>query len=154
MDVSDLNEISGKVKNWQKEETRYFLSLPRKNFIFAIVAFLGLCTTFLPWADVIVGFYAQALAVGLHFFFGWLVFLVFISVIGVLLFNKYVKLPEPVAVKIPIWGALAAVLLSIGFITGHLFNVQYGSYLCLAISVIFLLVVLFYDKIFPDKRTL
>jgi hypothetical protein len=154
MDIPDLNEIGGKVNNWQKEERRHFLSLPLKNYILSIISFLGLCTTFLPWADVIVGFYAKALAPGLHFFSGWLVFLVFASVIGVLLFNKYVKLQEHLAAKIPLWVALANVALSLSFILWHLFDVQYGSYLCMLISVIFLLAVLFYDKIIPGKRTL
>jgi hypothetical protein len=154
MDIPDLNEIGGKVKNWQKEETRHFLSLPLKNYILSSIAFLGLCTTFMPWADVIVGFYAHAVAVGLHFFFGWLVFLVFVSVIGFLLFNKYVKLQEPLAMKVPKWGGLVSVGLSFGFMIGRLFQVQYGSYLCLAFSVIFLLAVLFYDKIIPGKRIL
>jgi hypothetical protein len=152
MHVSDLNQLSGKVKNWQKVETRYFLSLPRKSYILAIIAFLGLCTTFLPWADVVVGFYAQALAVGLHFFFGWLIFLVYLSIIIVLLFNKYTKLKEDIAPNVPFWGGIITVALSALFILWNWFDVQFGVYLCLLFSLIFLLTVLFYDKIFPKKR--
>ncbi len=153
MEVPDLNKIGGKVKHWQKEETVYFRSLTLKNYMLATLAFLGLVTTFLPWAEVTVGFFAKATDVGLHFFFGWLIFLVFAGVIGILLFNNYIKLQEAITQKIPLWSALAVLGLSVGFIIGHVFDVQYGSYLCLTISVIFLLAVLFYDKILPGKQT-
>jgi len=83
-----MNDIAGKAKSTQKELSRYYRSLPRKNYVFSAIAFLGLCTTFLPWADVTVGFYAQALGVGLHFFKGWIIFLIFGSLIATLLFNK------------------------------------------------------------------
>jgi hypothetical protein len=153
MDITDLNEIGGKVKHWQKEEIHYFRSLPLKNYVLAALAFLGLITTFLPWAEVTVGFFAKATDVGLHFFFGWLIFLVFAGVIGILLFNNYIKVQEDLTQKIPLWSALAAVGLSVGFIIGRVFDVKYGSYLCLAFSLIFLLAVLFYDKLMPGKQT-
>ncbi len=151
MDLSELNEIGSKVNSWQKEETRYFKSLPLKNYIFAAIAFLGLCTTLLPWGDVIVGFYAQAVAVGLHFFKGWLIFLVFGYIIAILLFNKYLKLKENLTAIVPILGAGAAVVLSLGFIVWHLFKVQYGAYLCLGISIILFLTVLMFDKLVPKR---
>lgn len=151
MDIPNLNELGGKMNHWQKEETRHFLSLPRKSYVFAIIAFLGLCTTFLPWADVTVGFFARAQAVGLHFFFGWLVFLVFLGVIVVLLFNKYAKLKEDITAIVPIWSAIIVVALSALFILWNWFDVQYGVYLCLTFSVTFLLAVLFYDKIVGGK---
>ena len=153
MIIPNLNEFVGKLKTWQKEETRYFLSLPLKSYIFSIIAFMGLCTTFLPWADVTVGFYAQALAVGLHFFFGWLAFLVFTSIIATLLFNKYLNLQKNITAIIPGSGALINVALTAVFILWHMFDVQYGVYLCLTISVILFIAVLFYDKIIPGNRT-
>jgi hypothetical protein len=153
MDIPDLNKIGDKVKHWQKEETSYFRALPLKNYVLSALAFLGLITTFLPWAEVTVGFFAKATDVGLHFFFGWLIFLVFAGVIGILLFNNYIKLQEALIQKIPLWSALASVGLSVGFIIGRVFDVQYGSYLCLAFSVIFLLAVMFYDKIIRGKQT-
>ena len=154
MDIPDLNQVGSKVKKWQKEETSYFLSLPLKSYVLAALAFLGLCTTFMPWADVTVGFFAQAMAVGLHFFFGWLVFLVLGAVAGVLLFNKYIRLQEPFVTMLPLAGAGAAVLLTLIFILWHGFNVMYGAYLCLVLSVLLLVAVLFFDKIIPPKRTL
>jgi hypothetical protein len=151
MDFPELHGLGGKVNKWQKEETRHFLSLPKKSYILSLIAFLGICTTFLPWADVIVGFYARAQAVGLHFFFGWLIFLVFASVIATLLFNKYLKLQENVTSKVPKYGAVVVVALSAGFILWHLFDVKYGSYLCMLLSAIFLSAILFYDKIMHGK---
>jgi len=151
MGITDLNELGTKVKSWQKEETRHFLSLSKKSYIIAIIAFLGVCTTFLPWADVIVGFYARAMAVGLHFFFGWLDFLVFSSIIATLLFNKYLKLQENIVDRVPILGAGIAVALPAVFILWHGFDVQYGAYLCLIISIVLLLTVLFIDKIMSQK---
>jgi hypothetical protein len=152
MDIPDINEFSNKVKNWQREETRHYLSLPLKSYVLSIIAFFGLCTTFLPWADVTVGFFAQAMAAGLHFFFGWLAFLVFAAIVGVLLFNKYIRLQEPYLTMAPLLGAGIAVLLTSVFILWRMFDVLYGSYLCLVFSIMLLLTVMFYDRIIPGKR--
>lgn len=151
MEFPDLNEIGDKVKTWQQEETRHYLALPRKNYILSAIAFLGIVTTFLPWGDVTVGFYARALAVGLHFFKGWLVFLVFVAIIASLLFNKYLKLEDFVVARVLSLGSYLSVGLTLLFIIWHTFNVQYGAYVCLGISVIFLLSVRFYDKIMLSK---
>lgn len=138
MALPEINDISEKVKHWQSDETRYFRSLPVKNYIFSVIALLGMVFTCLTWADVTVGFYNKAMAIGLHFFLGWLAFLTFLGVFCIMLFNKHLKVREAFAEKVPLYGAVVTCMLTVIFIIGKLFHVRYGVYLCFADSLAFL----------------
>ena len=138
MSLPEINEIGDKVKHWQVDETRYLRSLPLKNYIFSAIALLGLITACLPWADVTVGFYNKAMAIGLHFFKGWLVFLTYLGVFCIMLFNKHLKIAQIYAEKAPVYGALISCSLVLIFILWNLFRVRYGVYLCFAVSLFFL----------------
>lgn len=145
MDLPEINEIGDKVKHWQADETRYYKSLPLKNYIFSAVAFVGIITTCLPWADVTVGFYNKAMAVGLHFFKGWLIFLSFSAVFVIMLFNKHIKISEKHAEKVPVYAAFITSSLTLIFLIWKLFSVSYGVYLCLAVSLLFLFLVWYFN---------
>jgi hypothetical protein len=145
MSLSEINDIGDKVKHWQADETRYYKSLPLKNYIFSAVALLGIIATCLPWADVTVGFYNKVMAVGLHFFKGWLVFLSFSAVCIIMLFNKHIKISEKYAEKIPIYAAIITSSLTSIFLIWKLFHVRYGVYLCLTFSLLFLFLVWYFN---------
>jgi len=138
MALPEINDIGDKVKHWQSDETKYYRSLPVKNYIFAAIALLGMISTCLTWADVTVGFYNKAMAEGLHFFLGWLAFLTFLGVFCIMLFNKHLKVKEKFAEKVPLYGAVVSCILAFIFILGKLFHVRYGVYLCFADSLVFL----------------
>ncbi|MCK9611559.1 MAG: hypothetical protein PHR81_02990 [Bacteroidales bacterium] len=146
MSLPEINEIGEKVKHWQAGETRYFRNLPLKNYVYFVLALFGMFTTWLPWADVTVGFYNKAMAVGLYFFPGWLVFLCFLTVAGVSIFNKHIKIKEKYAVKVPAYAAIISTALITVFLIWKLFNVRYGILLCSAASLALLFFVWYYDK--------
>jgi len=141
MELPEINELGEKVKNWQSEETKYFRTLPVKNYLFSLMAVLGITATCLPWADITVGFYNKAMAVGLHFFAGWIIFLIYIAVVVIMLFNKHLKVENKLAEKIPFYAAAVASALTLFFLIWKLFNVRYGVYLCLGVSLVFLFLV-------------
>ncbi|HNW89280.1 MAG TPA: hypothetical protein PKN48_06425 [Bacteroidales bacterium] len=145
MDLPEINDIGDKVKHWQKDETKYYRSLPLKNYIFSAIAILGIIATCLPWADVTVGFYNKVMAVGLHFFKGWMVFLTYLAVIAVMLFNKHIRIEEKWAEKVPVYAAFATSSFTLVFIIWKLFQVRYGVYLCLAVSLLFLFSVWYFN---------
>ena len=152
MSLPEINEIGDKVKHWQSDETRYYKSLPLKNYIFSAIALLGIIATCLPWADVIIGFYNKATAVGIHFFIGWLVFLTFLIVFCITLFNKHLKINEKYAKKIPVYGALITLSLTLIFILWKLLRVRYGVYLCLLVSFVFLFFVWYFNYKNKEKK--
>ncbi len=150
MELPEINELGEKVKHWQTEETRYYRMLPLKNYVFSVMAFMGIIATCLPWADITVGFYNKAMAVGLHFFSGWIIFLIYIAVIGIMLFNKHLKVDIKLAEKAPAYAAITISALTLVFIVWKLFRVRYGVYICLAVSLVFLFLVWYFN--YRNKR--
>ncbi|HQI71485.1 MAG TPA: hypothetical protein PLT47_12085 [Bacteroidales bacterium] len=145
MELPEINELGEKVKHWQTEETRYYRKLPLKNYVFSVMAVLGITATCLPWADITVGFYNKAMAVGLHFFSGWIIFLIYIAVIVLMLFNKHFKVDSKLAEKAPAYAAITTSALTLIFIVWKLFRVRYGVYLCLVVSLVFLFLVWYFN---------
>lgn len=123
---------TGKMLN----EVSHFKKIPVPDYIFSVIAFIGIITVFMPWADVTVGFYAKTVASGMQFYKGWLVFLVFLNFIIIKLFNRYLKIKVEYAQKIIFWGPLIIFSLCLIFIIWHLFKVNYGVYLSAIISVL------------------
>ncbi len=146
MSLPEINELGDKVKHWQSGETSYYRSLPVKNYIFAILSLLGIITTCLPWASVTVGFYNKAIAVGLHFFKGWINFLCFLIVFCIMLFNRHIKVGKMYEEKVPLYGAIVTSSLTLIFLVWKLFQVRIGVYLCLVDSLAFLFFVWYFKK--------
>lgn len=146
MSLPEFKEIGDKVKDWQADETRYYRSLPIKNYFFAAIAIAGIVATCLPWADVIVYFAQPRMAVGLHFFIGWLIFLIYLALFVVVLFNKQIKISEDYAEKLPLYASLIASSLTLIFLIWNLFHVRFGVYLCLFVSLLFLFLAWHFEK--------
>lgn len=146
MEIPELNDIGNKMKGWQSEETRYYKALPFSNYVLAAIAFLGLVATCLPWADVIVGFYNSAKAIGLSFFIGWLCFLAFLAIIALLLFNKHLKIHEKYVEIAPLVASAIVIILGISFLIWHVFQVHFGVYMTVLIGVIEIIVFFYYKR--------
>ncbi|HNX06434.1 MAG TPA: hypothetical protein PKL96_02510 [Bacteroidales bacterium] len=145
MELTEISELGERVKNWRSAETSYFRTLPVKNYLFSLMAVLGITATCLPWADVTVGFYNQAMAVGLHFFAGWIIFLVYLAVVVMMLFNKHLKVENKLVEKAPLYAGAVTSALTLFFLIGKLFKVRYGVYLCLGVSLVFLFLVWYFN---------
>ncbi|MEI6124158.1 MAG: hypothetical protein WCQ95_11095 [Bacteroidota bacterium] len=135
MELPEFNEIGNKVRGWQTEETNYYKSLPRSNYVLSALAFIGLVATCLPWADITIGFYNNGVsAVGLHFFMGWLCFLAFAAIIALLIFNKYLKIHEKYVYLLPMVASIVAGGLALAFMVWKGFKVHVGVYLTLVFA--------------------
>lgn len=145
MELTEISELGERVKNWRSAETSYFRTLPVKNYLFSLMAVLGITAICLPWADVTVGFYNQAMAVGLHFFAGWIIFLVYLAIVVMMLFNKHLKVDNKLVEKAPLYAGVVASALTLFFLIGKLFKVRYGVYLCLGVSLVFLFLVWYFN---------
>lgn len=146
MEIPELNNIGNKVKGWQTEETRYYKALPMSNYVLSAIAFLGLVAACMPWADVTVGFYSSAIAIGLSFFKGWLCFLSFAAIIALLLFNKHLKIHEKYIEITPLLASFIAIILAIAFLIWHLFQVHFGVYLTVLFAVIEIIAFYYYKR--------
>ncbi len=146
MGIPELNDISNKVKGWQTDETRYYRALPKSNYILSAIAFFGLVATCLPWADVTVGFYNKAMAIGLSFFKGWLCFLSFAAIIVLLLFNKHLKIHEKYVEMTPLFTAVMVIILALAFLIWHFFQVHFGVYLTMLFAVIEIIAFYYYKR--------
>ncbi len=151
MSLPEFKEIGEKVKGWQADETRYYRSLPLKNYFYAAVALAGIVATCLPWADVIVYFAQPRMAVGLHFFIGWLIFLIYLAVFVIVLFNKQIKINENNVEKLPLYASIITSSLTAIFLIWNLFHVRYGVYLCLFISLLFLFLTWHFAKKYKNS---
>ncbi len=145
MALSEFNGVGNKLKDWQSEEIKYYRGLPFSNYLISIIAFIGIVSICMPWADVTIGFYSDAMAVGLHFFLGWLCFLSFSSIISLLLFNRYLKIHEKYIELVPLIASIISILLSLAFTIWHLFHVHFGVYLTF-VSALFIVIIFFYFK--------
>lgn len=152
MKLPEINEIVEKVKHWKSDETNYYKTLPPKYYFYAVIALVGIVATCLPWASVTVGFYNEAIGVGLRFFKGWLVFLIYIAVFGIMLLNKHLKIRKEFYEKVPLYGASATTALTLLFMIWKLFHVKFGVYLCLLISVVFLFAIWYFEYRNKIKR--
>lgn len=148
----DLDSVKKTIASESREQLNYFAGLPRKNYVYAFVSLLGIATTIMPWAKSELGFFIVTLTSGMQFFFGWLVFLIYLAFFVLMLFNKYLKVNQEIIKLLPKYASAAASALSLLFIAWRLFLVSYGAYLCLGISLILFVYTWFLAKKNPTEK--
>lgn len=133
--------MTGRAGGWLLSEKEYLRNVPRTHYILSLIAFGGMITTFLPWADTIIGINSRAQAVGLHFLAGWYTFLCYLMVFAVLLLNNFLRIGPGWAMAMPSVLSVASAALPLLFILINLFDVRYGVYLSLTCGLMLFLMV-------------
>lgn len=112
----------------------------RQKIVFLATCFVGVISTFIPWAKAPVGFTHTLLTSGLHFFEGWLVFFSFVSAFIVYIYGLRLKFSEHFVAKLPLWASIAAITFTVIFYFRADFPIFIGTYITFIISVFMLLI--------------